>query len=70
MKLEEIEEELDRTFRAECLYDGTHLAKEIYALENAVRAILDYLREKEIKSHTITGEVGSNMEQAGITGEE
>ena len=50
-ELEEIGKELDKTFKRSCHADDdgeTPLAREVWALEDAVRAILSHLKEKEI----------------------
>ena len=49
MTLEEIEHELDRTFKRNMMADDddeTPLAREVSALENAIRDMLTFLREK------------------------
>lgn len=48
MKLREIEERLDRTFKRNMMADDddeTPLAREVHALEDAVREILNFLDE-------------------------
>lgn len=51
-QIDEIEKRLDKTFKRSCLADDdteTYLAREVFALEDAVRAILQLLRESNIK---------------------
>ena len=46
--IDEIEKKLDITFKRRCLADDdweTSLAREVFALEEAIRAILELLRE-------------------------
>jgi len=48
--LQEIEKGLDKTFKRSCLADDDDeppVPREVWALENAVRGILAYLRDKE-----------------------
>ena len=50
--LSEIEKELDKVFKRSCMADGddeTPLAREVYALEVAVRGILDFLKNLDDK---------------------
>ena len=49
-KIKEIEKGLDRTFKRNCMADDSdeiYLSREVFALEMAVREILNLLREEK-----------------------